>query len=314
MTKILVPPIKCQGIKTKIVPLILANVSVPKDGLWIEPFMGSGVVGMNVRPAKALFADLNPHIIAFYDAIKAKIVTPESSRTFLEHEGRLLREKGEIYYYTVRDRFNREGSPFDFLFLSRSCFNGMIRFNKKGGFNVPFCRKPERFAVAYITKIVNQITRFSELVHFHSWTFANQDFEKTISSASESDFIYCDPPYIGRHADYFNSWNASDEERLYRCLSETKAQFILSTWHSNKYRKNEYFNSFWARFHVVTTEHFYHVGAKEDNRNSMIEALVMNFVPKSKTITKIANLQQSLFDCLSGANLDRNLSHHTHIE
>lgn len=297
MPKILVPPIKCQGIKTKIVPLILANALAPKDGLWIEPFMGSGVVGMNVRPQKAIFADLNPHIIAFYDAIKTKTITPESSKVFLGHEGLLLRNKGEAHYYTVRERFNKGGSPFDFLFLSRSCFNGMIRFNKKGGFNVPFCRKPERFSTAYITKIVNQITRFSELVHCNSWTFINQDFEETISSVSGTDFIYCDPPYIGRHVDYFNSWSALDEERLYRCLSETKAKFVLSTWHSNKYRKNEYIDSLWSRFHVVTKEHFYHVGAKEDNRNSMLEALVMNFIPKAKTIVKIVNLQQSLFDC-----------------
>ncbi|MDR1359719.1 MAG: Dam family site-specific DNA-(adenine-N6)-methyltransferase [Deltaproteobacteria bacterium] len=302
MSKILIPPIKCQGIKTKIVPLLLENITDLKSGLWIEPFMGSGVVGLNVRPSKALFADLNPHIIAFYDAIKTKIVTPESSLAFLEHEGRLLREKGESHYYTVRERFNKEGSPLDFLFLSRSCFNGMIRFNKNGGFNVPFCRKPNRFAGAYITKIVNQLTRFSESIHSHSWAFINQDFEKTISSASEIDFIYCDPPYIGRHVDYFNSWNASDEERLLRCLSESKARFILSTWHSNKYRKNEFLDSFWSRFHVITKEHFYHVGAREENRNSMLEALVMNFVPKSGITRKSANIQRSLFDRLPVAD------------
>lgn len=299
MTRILVPPIKCQGIKTKIVPLILANVSVPKNGLWIEPFMGSGVVGMNARPPRALFADINPHIISFYNAIKARAVTPEAARAFLEREGQVLREKGEEHYYAVRERFNKEGNPLDFLFLSRSCFNGMIRFNKKGAFNVPFCRKPQRFAGAYVTKIVNQIARFSELVQFHDWTFKNQDFEETISGASEADFIYCDPPYLGRHVDYFNSWNAADEERLCRCLSETKARFILSTWHSNKYRKNEYLDSLWSQFHVVTKEHFYHVGAKEDNRNSMLEALVMNFPPDCESTAQDCTLQPSLFDYIA---------------
>lgn len=297
MSKILVPPLKCQGIKTKIVPLILANTSVPDDGLWIEPFMGSGVVGMNVCPQHAIFADINPHIIAFYNAIAMKTINPESARIFLEHEGKLLRENGDSHYYRVRERFNQEGSPFDFLFLSRSCFNGMIRFNKKGGFNVPFCRKSERFAAGYITKIVNQITRFSELIHLNTWEFKTQDFEETIVKASAKDLIYCDPPYIGRHVDYFDSWNVSDEERLFHCLSETKAKFILSTWHSNKYRKNMYLNSLWSQFHIITKEHFYHVGAKEDNRNSMIEALVMNFVPKcTKVVKAVAQQQQSIFD------------------
>lgn len=305
MLKVLVPPIKCQGIKTKIVPLIRYHVSDPEKGRWIEPFMGSGVVGMNICSARALFTDINPHIIAFYDAIKREIITPASTRAFLEHEGNLLREKGEAHYYSVRKRFNEKGNPFDFLFLSRSCFNGMIRFNKKGNFNVPFCRKPERFASAYVTKIVNQVARFSELVHFNSWEFKNIDFEDAISCSSEADFIYCDPPYIGRHVDYFNSWSISDEERLYRCLLKTKAKFILSTWHSNKYRKNEYIDSIWSQFHLVTKEHFYHVGAKEDNRNAMLEALVMNFVPKTKMILKSARSQQSLFDCLPNDSLRR---------
>lgn len=295
MTKVLVPPIKCQGIKTKIVPLILANTSVSKDGRWIEPFMGSGVVGMNVRPLRALFADINPHIIAFYHAIKTKDVTSDSAKDFLKHEGQILLEKGAEYYYSVRNRFNKQQYPHDFLFLSRSCFNGMIRFNKKGEFNVPFCKKPERFASAYVTKIVNQIKRFSELVQFHDWVFKNQDFEETISHASESDFIYCDPPYLGRHVDYYNSWNSTDEERLCHCLSKTRARFILSTWHSNKYRKNDCLTSFWSRFHVVTKEHFYYVGAKEDNRNSMLEALVMNFSPKHEMLNSIDTQQQRMF-------------------
>jgi len=296
MARILVPPIKCQGIKTKIVPLILANAPVMENGAWIEPFMGSGVVGLNARPNKALFADINPHIIAFYTGIKSKEIMPDSARVFLEREGRILQESGEEYYYAVRERFNRDGDPFDFLFLSRSCFNGMIRFNRKGGFNVPFCRKPQRFSGAYITKIVNQISRFAELLHHKNWVFVNQDFEASISSASEGDFIYCDPPYLGRHVDYFNSWQAEDEERLLGCLSKTKARFILSTWHSNKYRRNEYLNTLWSQFNIITQEHFYHVGAKEDNRNSMLEALVMNFQPPCGRIEKPRASQGFLFE------------------
>lgn len=300
MDKILIPPIKCQGIKTKIVPLILSNVFIAEHGLWIEPFMGSGVVGMNAKHSKALFSDINPHIIAFYNAIKNKMITPVLARAFLEKEGQILLQKGVSHYYDVRNRFNKDGNPLDFLFLSRSCFNGMIRFNKKGGFNVPFCRKPQRFSGAYITKIVNQIARFEELLNYFDWKFINQDFEATISIASEDDFIYCDPPYIGRHVDYFNSWNEDDERRLFRCLSNTKARFILSTWHSNRYRKNEYLDSLWSSFNIITKEHFYHVGGKEDNRNSMMEALIMNFTPSCEKISKKVDLQPSMFDLIAG--------------
>jgi DNA adenine methylase len=279
MVKTLTPPIKCQGIKTKLVPIILANMSISENGRWIEPFMGSGVVGLNARPKKALFADANPHLISFYNALKSKIITPESARKFLKKEGQILEEKGADHYYTIRERFNKENNPMDFLFLSRSCFNGMIRFNSKGCFNVPFCKKPYRFSKAYITKITNQISIFYNLIRSYDWSFICQDFEKTIGDATERDFIYCDPPYFGRHVDYFNSWNIEDEKRLFYSLSFTKAKFILSTWHSNKYRNNEFIEKFWSKFNIVTKEHFYHVGAKESNRNSMLEALVMNYPP-----------------------------------
>jgi len=298
VNKILIPPIKCQGIKTKLVPLILANAQVQEEGLWIEPFMGSAVVGLNARQKRALFADLNPHIVNLYAALKSHSVTPYSARAHLENEGNLLKERGGVHYYFVRERFNCYGDPLDFLFLSRSCFNGMIRFNSKGGFNVPFCKKPERFSKAYITKIINQLDRFNDLIKFSEWSFVCQDFEITIGSATENDLIYCDPPYLGRHVDYFNTWKEEDERRLFRCLSSTRARFILSTWHSNKYRSNDSLKLLWSQFHIVTQEHFYHVGAKEENRNAMLEALVMNFEPPCDKIEKRIHIQETLFEKL----------------
>ena len=286
MNKILVPPIKCQGIKTKLVPLILSCAANVKFERWIEPFMGSGVVDLNARRSVALFADVNPHLVHFYSAIKSGTVTPAIARAFLEKEGEQLERIGDKHYYNIRQRFNDCGSPLDFLFLSRACFNGMIRFNGKGKFNVPFCRKPERFARAYITKIVNQIAQFQEAVKHYQWNFVCQEFTQTILQATANDLIYCDPPYLGRHVDYFDSWTENDEQLLFDALSATKAKFILSTWHSNQYRTNQTLETLWKRFHLVTQEHFYHVGAKESNRNAMLEALVMNFPPPAKTIER----------------------------
>ena len=55
MMKVMIPPIKCQGIKSKIVPLIKSVVDWSFAGRWIEPFMGSGVVGFNITPRNAIF-------------------------------------------------------------------------------------------------------------------------------------------------------------------------------------------------------------------------------------------------------------------
>ena len=274
-----VPPLKCQGIKTKLVEWIKDHAILDDNGTWIEPFMGSGVVGFNVRPKRAIFADVNPHIVNFYNAIKQSAITQGIAKEFLEKEGALLRKKGEDHYYAVRERFNKDGNSLDMLFLNRACFNGVMRFNKKGGFNVPFGHKPERFAKAYITKITNQIKYVADALSQYDWDFVCQDFKKTISSASQTDFVYCDPPYIGRHVDYFNSWSEQSEQELYDSLSATRAKFILSTWHSNQYRTNPAIDKYASRFTILTREHFYHVGASEKNRNPMLEAIVLNYNP-----------------------------------
>ena len=119
--KTIVPPLKCQGIKTKLVPWI-REVAGERFDRWIEPFMGSGVVGFNMNPKVAIFADSNPHIIAFYKAIQDGGINASNVRVFLKREGELLRsaeDNGYAHYRFVRDRFNHLFKPLDFLFLSR---------------------------------------------------------------------------------------------------------------------------------------------------------------------------------------------------
>ena len=278
ITKVGVPPIKSQGIKTKLVPWIQSIVPDDFNGTWIEPFMGTGAVAFNVAPRRAILCDSNPHLVNFYSSIATGEITPEVVKEFLTREGEILLSKGEDHYYFVRDRFNSEHSPLDFLFVNRAGFNGMIRFNRKGGFNIPFCRKPQRFAQAYITKITNQVSWASKLIKAKEFTFKCQDFSKTIEEASPTDIIYCDPPYIDRHVDYYNGWDDAHERALFNKLSSFRGRFILSTWHHNDYRENEYVKTLWSEHSVLTREHFYHVGGKEENRNPVIEALVTNFI------------------------------------
>lgn len=295
--KVYVPPIKIQGIKTKLVPLIKQSVVLKSDSVWIEPFMGSGVVGFNIEPHRAVFADTNPHIIEFYNQIKLGAITPHIVRGFLEREGKLLEQGDDEYYYTVRARFNREHNPLDFLFLNRVCFNGMIRFNKDYDFNVPYGHKPQRFAKAYITKIVNQVAHVEKLLQQHSWEFLCQSFADTIAMAEENDFIYCDPPYIGRHVDYYDRWDEPSELALHKALTESKAKFMLSTWDHNDYRENEYILSVWNDCEKITREHFYHVGAKETNRNPVMEALLTNYtVTGQQNMLLSENEQMTIFD------------------
>lgn len=285
MKKIIVPPIKSQGIKTKLVPWI--NDIILKSGIdieranWIEPFFGTGVVGLN-SPVMGchIVGDTNPHLINLYNGIQDGSVNRYNMRAYLEREGKLLEaaeDDGYAHYREVKERFNRDHSPFDFVFLSRAGFNGMMRFNRKGEWNIPFCKKPNRFAPAYVSKICNQIADAEQVIRRGQWQFLHQDFLDTIAMAKEGDIIYCDPPYFGRYVDYYNGWTEKDEEALYTALMMTPAHFILSTWHHNEFRDNDMMDRYWNRFNVVTQEHFYHGGGHIENRHPMVEALVFNF-------------------------------------
>ena len=271
------PPIKCQGIKTALADWIAKGAAWNGEGVWIEPFMGSGAVGFNVAPDRAAFSDANPHLIAFYGALERGEISAARVRDYLTNEGARLANGGAGRYYEVRDRFNANGAPLDFLFLNRACFNGLMRFNAKGEFNVPFCRKPERFSKSLITKIVNQTARVEALMQDRDWAFQRRDFREAIMDAKAGDFIYCDPPYAGRNADFYNSWSEADEFELRDMLGATKARFALSTWHGNRHRINARLPALWSGFRVIKRDHFYHVGGREVNRGGMTEALVMNY-------------------------------------
>lgn len=272
---IYVPPLKCQGIKTKLIPMIKSSVKWDYKGKWIEPFLGSGVVLFNINPKQAVISDKNTYIIEFYKNVQNSTITADIVRKHLELEGAKLLKSGESHYYEVRDRFNSTHNLLDFLFLNRSCFNGMMRFNSKGKFNVPFCRKPDRFRRSYITKIVNQVKNLSKLMYNKDWQFLTSDWKQTLSLAKPRDFVYLDPPYIGRHTDYYGVWTQHEAEDLAEVAKSLPSPFILSMWSENKYRTNTHLKNFWNEFESKKVKHFYHVGPTESLRNAMEEALVI---------------------------------------
>lgn len=275
MTKLIIPPIKCQGIKTKLVPFIMEHVERSEDGLWIEPFVGTGSVVFNLAPKRALLTDKNQYIIAFYQGIQNGTITSPVVREFLEHHGSFLRQYGEAYYREMRDAFNETGDPLYFLFLNRSDFNGMIRFNRQGKFNVPFCQKPDRFSKAYITKICNQVSRVGQIMEGKDWQFACAPWQESVLSAAEADYIYLDPPYLGRDTSYVGEWSEEDAVALAELSHKTPANVCLSMWKENKFRSNLHLYEYWADFTWYEYPHFYHFGAKESNRHPMIEILAI---------------------------------------
>lgn len=301
----IVPPIKCQGIKTKLVGAIKSLRPKDVKGRWIEPFCGSCVVALNIQPERALLCDSNEHIVRFYNDIQSGEITSGLVGEYLLEHGSRLKRQGEAVYYEIRDQFNHAPTSLAFLFLNRACFNGVMRFNRKGKFNVPFCRKPARFARAYITKITNQVAEYARVLRSSEWQFRCVDFRQSLALAAESDFVYADPPYAGRHVDYFNSWLEKDERELVAALKALPCRFMLSTWYQNKYRTNSAVEREWNEegFTVNRVEHFYHVGSNEGLRNSMTEALISNYRCQVK-VKKAKDTQLALVDFCDSSGIE----------
>src|SRR5712692_2469264 len=93
----LVPPLKCQGIKTKLAGEISRIAQTQAFERWVEPFCGSCAVALNVQPKKALLSDSNIHIIRLYQEIQNGMITPAGAKSFLVEEGEKLRNGGEAH-------------------------------------------------------------------------------------------------------------------------------------------------------------------------------------------------------------------------
>lgn len=96
---------------------------------YYEPFVGSGAILYAARPEHAIAGDVCEPLIDLWKVIQKE---PDALISHYDYHWHLLQEKGHTIFYEVRDRFNKEQNPCDFFFLSRTCVNGLIRFNKKG--------------------------------------------------------------------------------------------------------------------------------------------------------------------------------------
>ena len=282
----IVPPIKIQGKKTKIVPKIMEIADEllndhPKIDTWVEPFLGSGVVAFNCpgRIKKVIVNDINPHIIKFYKGIADDSITADNIREVFDIHNQNLIKDGYDYYNQIKNRFNQSFDTMDFLFLTRTGFNGVMRFNGSGKWNVPFCKLNNRLSKNVIEDLVSSVDELSRLFKSKDFTFYNKSFEDVIESAPENSIFYCDPPYYGLQVQYFKGWRKEDEIRLNEMLKDK--MFIYSTWLEDGIKENPMIDEYWGECEIEGKKHKYNVAEKAEKRNQVIEGLIY---PKSKGI------------------------------
>lgn len=270
-------PVKIQGGKARLAPFLRKNLNFDsKSQRWVEPFLGAGAVLLNMMPECALVGDINPHIVGLYRALQDDVITPAELAEHLQREGEVLHRRGEGYYYEVRERFNNSASSADFMFLNHTCFNGLLRFNRAGGFNSPFCRNPDRLTPSLITDIAVRLAHVQSVSKSRDWTFKHQDWRRTLAEVDAGDYVYADPPYAGRHTTYYQGWSEQDASELAVALRALCCPWALSDWAADSKGPNPRLGQLYPGHRVRPQEHRYVIGAGGNTRGRMTEALVLS--------------------------------------
>ena len=253
----------------------------PEIDTWVEPFLGSGVVAFNCpgKIKKVIVNDINPHIIKFYKSVADGIITSDRIREAFDIHNQNLLKDGYDYYNQIKDRFNQSFDTMDFLFLTRTGFNGVMRFNNSGKWNVPFCKLNNRLSKNVIEDLASSVDELSRLFKSKEFIFYNKSFEEVIESAPENSIFYCDPPYYGLQVQYFKGWGKEDEIRLNEMLKDKV--FIYSTWLEDGIRENMMIKEYWGEYEIEGKKHKYNVAEKAEKRNQVTEGLIY---PKPKGI------------------------------
>lgn len=189
---------------------------------YIEPFLGGAVIYLTLKPNLAVLGDSNEDLIDCYTTVKDQV---DELIKALENYAPHVLDRG--FYYEVRDRNAADLAPVEraarFIFLNKTCYNGLYRVNRDGKFNVPFGKheRPPRLYDEANLRGVSLLLQNAELVA--------GDFEETVQCASEGDFLYLDPPYHRSNNSHFtaysvNGFTENDHVRLARTFRALHAR------------------------------------------------------------------------------------------
>ena len=209
------PLVKYRGGKSKEIPHLIKHI--PKfSGKYIEPFFGGGALFFHLEPKKAIINDINTKLISFYLGVKDNFEVLKSELTEIEKLYAINRKKfedlksktpdqrvndeNEPLYYEIREMFNdltekKYSEALLYFFINKTAYSGMIRYNSKGEFNVPYGRY-KNLNTSLVTKAHNKLLANTEIY--------NLDYTKIFEMAEEDYFMFLDPPYDCVFSDYGN--------------------------------------------------------------------------------------------------------------
>jgi len=288
------PFLKWAGGKTQLLKDIEEKFPFQKNDkfTYIEPFVGSGAVlfwVLNNFPniKSVIINDMNEDLINCYQVIKNHVDVLISTLDTFESEYHLFLEDLEAkkdYFYRKRVLFNTRNSDCImqaalFIFLNRTCFNGLYRVNRKNEFNVPIgsYKKPKICDVDNLLAVNKALQSVKILVG---------DFEKTLEQATKKSMFYFDPPYKPlSETSSFNAYtqtifNDDEQKRLKEfCdnLDKRNYKWILSNSDVRaKEPDNHFFDDLFKKYQINRVLAKRRINAKSDKRGELTELLIVN--------------------------------------
>ena len=188
--------LKWAGSKRRLLPQLLA-LAPAEFGKYYEPFLGGGSMFFALAPSRAELSDQSPALIDTYKALKADVYKVID---FLEPLRPSREEFERVKSQILRNRFNLAGR---FIYLNKTCWNGLYRVNASGRFNVPFGMPRSEFIFDQV-----HLKACSSLLRQRSVSIRWQDFGAIEKRVEASDFVFFDPPYVtGHNFNGFADWN-----------------------------------------------------------------------------------------------------------
>lgn len=242
---------------------------------YFEPFLGGGAVFFYIKknhsPKSIHLSDTNSQLINCYDVVRNN---PDALTELLKsHKSKHSKE----YYYTIRKQDPNQLSPIEaaarFIYLNKTCFNGLYRVNSEGKFNVPIGKYKN-------PSILNEktIREASELLQGVKMT--SEPFEKIVSKASKGDFIYLDPPYLplsktSSFTGYTkDSFSEKDQKRLaevFKVLDKKGCLLMLSN------SDHPLIRSLYSGYRIETVKAGRAICCDPAKRGKITELVVLNY-------------------------------------
>ncbi len=243
-----------------------------KMGRYFEPFVGGGAVFFDLLPEKAYLSDLNKELVTTYNIIKSDV----------ELLIKLLKKHKNTKNYFLKIRAQKVEKITDlqiasrFIYLNRTCFNGLYRVNSKGGFNVPFAgNKNPLICDEENLKKLSKALKNVEIT--------NQDYKEVLKKAKKGDFIYFDPPYypVSKTSSFTSYTNKSFLKKEQIELRDTFVQlhkrgcFLMLSNSDTPFINEIYSDIKGVRITQVNASRV--INSKASGRGKITEVLVTNY-------------------------------------